>query len=74
MDNTKEKIVEIAWFPFEASALTLVAFLESEDIKCCLQKDLPGFGEGVGGVKVLTLESNRPRALELMKEGGYESA
>lgn len=71
-----DKMVEIARFTYPAEAWTLVAFLESEGINCYIRNELTtqimaGYAD-VGGARVEVLESDLPRALELMQEGGYE--
>lgn len=71
-----DKMVEIARFTFPAEAQTLMAFLESEGIDCYLRNELTtqimaGYAD-VGGARLEVLERDLPRALELMREGGYE--
>jgi hypothetical protein len=72
----KEKLTEVAWFNFEAEAYTLVAFLKSEGVMCVTDGDIVARGEtafsSAGGVRVKVLERDYDRAIELMKEGGYE--
>ncbi|MDR1937098.1 MAG: DUF2007 domain-containing protein [Tannerellaceae bacterium] len=73
--TTTDKMVEIARFQYPAEAHTLMALLQSEDIDCYLRNEhssqvLPGYA--VGGARVELLESDVPRALEVMKAGGYE--
>ncbi|MDR1919271.1 MAG: DUF2007 domain-containing protein [Tannerellaceae bacterium] len=75
MDTTTDKMVEIARFQYPAEAQTLIALLQSEDIDCYLRNEhssmvMPGYA--AGGVRVELLESSVPRALEVMKAGGYE--
>lgn len=70
-----DKMVEIARFQYPAEAQTLRCLLESEGIECYLKDELTsqilGSYVDVGGVKIEILEKNLPRALEVMKEGGY---
>ncbi len=71
-----DKIVEIARFTYPAEAQTLMALLRSEGIECYLRNEfssqlMAGYID-VGGARVEILESDVPRALQIMKEGGYE--
>lgn len=75
MEDT-DKMVEIARFQYPAEAQTLIALLQSEGVDCYLRNEyssqiLAGYAD-IGGARVETLESNVPRALEIMKDGGYE--
>jgi hypothetical protein len=71
----KDRLVEVAWFNFEAEAYTLVAFLKSEGVRCVTEGDIVSKGEtafsAAGGVRVKVLERDYDKAIELMKEGGY---
>ena len=74
--NDKERIVEIARFAYPAEAATLIALLRSEGIECYLRNELTtqimaGYAD-VGGARVEILESAVPRALEVMRAGGYD--
>ncbi|MDH6358150.1 DUF2007 domain-containing protein [Parabacteroides sp. PF5-9] len=71
-----EKMVELARFTYPAEAQTLVALLKSEGIDCYIRNEfssqvMAGYVD-VGGARVETLESNIPRALEIMQDNGYE--
>ena len=71
----EEKIVEIARFMYPTEAQTLLALLRAEEIPCCLRNELAsqimaGYAD-VGGARVEVLESDVPRALKVMEEGGY---
>ena len=75
MDDT-DKMVEIARFQYPAEAQTLIALLRSEDIECYLRNEyssqlMAGYID-VGGARVEVLESDVPRALEVMEAGGYD--
>ena len=75
MDDT-DKMVEIARFQYPAEAQTLIALLRSEDIECYLRNEyssqlMAGYID-VGGARVEVLESDVPRALEVMETGGYD--
>lgn len=70
-----DKMVEIAEFSFPADAQTLMALLRSEGIECYLRNELTtqimaGYAD-VGGARLEILEKDLPRALEIMREGGY---
>ncbi len=71
-----DKMVEIARFQYPAEAQTLVSLLKAEGIDCYIRNEyssqiMSGYVD-IGGARVELLESNVPRALEIMKEGGYE--
>jgi hypothetical protein len=73
--NDEVKMVEIARFTYPLEASTLIALLESEAIDCYLRDEIISGIMGVidvGGNRLEVLESDLPRALEIMKEGGYE--
>lgn len=74
-DVTGEKMVEIARFSYPAEARTLMSLLESEGIACYLRNEYSSQSMGgcvdLGGARVELLESDVPRALGLMKTGGY---
>ena len=57
-----DKIVEIARFTYPADAQPLMALLRSEGIEYV----------DVGGARVEILESDVPRAMKIMEEGGYD--
>lgn len=69
-------MVEIARFQYPAEAQTLMALLKSEGIECYLRNEYSSqmFASyvDVGDARVEILESDVPRALEVMKEGGYD--
>ncbi len=71
-----DKMVEIARFTYPAEARTLMALLKSEGIECYLRNEfssqlMAGYVD-VGGARVEILETDVARAMEIMKEGGYE--
>ena len=71
-----DKIVEIARFTYPADAQPLMALLRSEGIECYLRNELSsqimaGYVD-VGGARVEILESDVPRAMKIMEEGGYD--
>lgn len=70
-----DKMIEIAEFSYPADAQTLMALLRSEGIECYLRNELTtqimaGYAD-VGGARLEILEKDLPRALEIMREGGY---
>lgn len=70
-----DKIVEIARFTYPAEAQVLMSLLKSEGIQCYLRNEITtqlmaGYVD-VGGARVEILESDVPRAMEIMKAGGY---
>lgn len=72
MDN----MVEIARFQYPADAQTLMSLLRSEGIECYLRNEISSQIMGgyvdIGGARVEILESDVPRALQIMEEGGYD--
>ena len=71
-----EKIVEIANFRQAERAEVLASLLRSEGIDCYVRNDVSSrvFGGLVDiGARVELLESDMPRAVELMKIGGFLS-
>lgn len=70
-----DRMVEIAVFSYPADAQTLMALLRSEGIECYLRNELTtqimaGYAD-VGGARLEIMEKDLPRALEIMREGGY---
>lgn len=70
-----DKMVEIARFTYPAEAQTLIALLKSEGIDCYLRNEISsqvmaGYVD-IGGARLEILESDLPRALQIMEEGGY---
>jgi hypothetical protein len=74
--DTTDRIVEIARFQYPAEAQTLMALLQSEGIDCYLRNEYSAYVMAgcadIGGAQVEILESAVPRAMEVMKAGGYE--
>jgi len=71
----EERMVEIARFTYPSEAQTLVALLKSEGIDCYIRNEvssqiMAGYVD-IGGARVELLESEVPRALEVMKDNGY---
>ena len=74
--ETTEKMVEIARFTYLSEAEPLVALLKSEGIDCYIRNEysnqiLAGMVD-IGGARVELLESEVPRALQIMKDNGYD--
>lgn len=74
MENI-DKMVEIARFQYPSEAATLMALLQSEGIECYLRNEyssqlMAGYVD-VGGARLEILESDVPRAMEVMEAGGY---
>lgn len=68
-----DKIVEIARFTYPADAQPLMALLRSEGIECYeLSSQIMAGYVDVGGARVEILESDVPRAMKIMEEGGYD--
>lgn len=71
-----DKMVEIARFQYPMEAQPLMALLKSEGIDCYLRNEyssqvMAGYVD-IGGARIEVLESEVQRALEIMKDGGYE--
>jgi len=76
MGFEKEKMVEIARFQFPADAQPFIDLLKSEGIDCYLRNEFTTFVFGfsdVGGARIEVLEHDVARAMEIMKEEGYET-
>lgn len=71
-----EKMVEIARFTYVKDARLLVSVLQSEEIDCYIRDEyinqILGGVVDVGGARVEVLESDVPRAMEIMEENGFE--
>ncbi len=68
MDN----IVEIARFKNPMDAQVLLSLLRAEGIECNLTSQImSGYGN-IGWAILEVLEADAPRALNILKEGGYE--
>ena len=71
----EDKIVEIARFYEPEEAQILESLLKSEGIKCYLRNEYTSqvmYPANMGGIRVELLESEVPRAMEIMEENGYE--
>lgn len=71
----EDKIVEIARFYEPEEAQILESLLKSEGIKCYLRNEYTSqvmYPANMGGIRVELLESEVPRAMEIMEANGYE--
>ena len=71
----EDKIVEIARFYEPEEAQILESLLKSEGIKCYLRNEYTSqvmYPANLGGIRVELLESEVPRAMEIMEANGYE--
>ena len=71
----EDKIVEIARFYEPEEAQILESLLKSEGIICYLRNDYTSqvmYPANMGGIRVELLESEVPRAMEIMEANGYE--
>ena len=71
----EDKIVEIARFYEPEEAQILESLLKSEGIKCYLRNEYTSqvmYPTNMGGIRVELLESEVPRAMEIMEANGYE--
>ena len=71
-----DKIVEIARFAYRNSFNMAFTMFGPEGIECYLRNELSsqimaGYVD-VGGARVEILESDVPRAMKIMEEGGYD--
>jgi hypothetical protein len=75
MENNTDKMVEIARFELATSANNLVNLLSREGIDSCTRNEIMTQVMGsidVGGVRVEVMESDVPRAMEVMIAAGYD--
>ena len=71
----EDKIVEIARFYEPEAAQMIESLLKSEGIKCYLRNEYTSqvmYPANMGGIRVELLESEVPRAMEIMEANGYE--
>jgi len=71
-----EKFVTVLTFTFASELAIVRGRLESEGIACSVKDELmiqvnPLASNAFGGVKLQVLESDLPRAIEILKETGY---
>lgn len=70
-----EKMVEIARYTYPSEAFPLMALLRSEGIACYLRDEISsqvmaGYAD-IGGARLEILDKDLPKALEIMRDGGY---
>ena len=72
----EDKVIEIAQFDQTAEAEMLASLLKSEGIECFVRDDfcshIMSRRVDIGGAKVDLLKKDALRALEIMKDHGYE--
>ena len=71
----EDKLVEFARFYEPEEAQILESLLKSEGIKCYLRNEYTSqvmYPANMGGIRVELLESEVPRAMEIMEANGYE--
>lgn len=71
----EDKIVEIARFYEPEKAQILESLLKSEGIKCYLRNEYTSqvmYPANMGGIRIELLESEVPRAMEILEANGYE--
>lgn len=71
----EDKIVEIARFYEPEEAQILESLLKSEGIKCYLRNEYTSqimYPADMGGIRIELLESEVPRAMEILEANGYE--
>ena len=71
----EDKIVEIARFYEPEAAQMIESLLKSEGIKCYLRNEYTSqvmYPANMGGIRIELLESEVPRAMEILEANGYE--
>ena len=71
----EDKIVEIARFYEPEAAQMIASLLKSEGIKCYLRNEYTSqvmYPANMGGIRIELLESEVPRAMEILEVNGYE--
>ena len=71
----EDKIVEIARFYEPEAAQRIESLLKSEGIKCYLRNEYTSqvmYPAKMGGIRIELLESEVPRAMEILEANGYE--
>ena len=71
-----DKFVTVLTFTFAHEVAIVRGRLESEGIVCFVKDELtvqvnPFYSNAIGGVKLQVMESDLPRAIEILKEAGY---
>ena len=71
----EDKIVEIARFYEPEAAQMIESLLKSEGVNCYLRNEYTSriqYPVNVGGIRIELLESEVPRAKEILEANGYE--
>lgn len=71
----EDKIVEIARFYEPEAAQMIESLLKSEGINCYLRNEYMSqvmYPANMGGIRIELLESEVPRAMEILEANGYE--
>ena len=71
----EDKIVEIARFYEPEAAQMIESLRKSEGIKCYLRNEYTSqvmYPANMGGIRIELLESEVPRAMEILEANGYE--
>ena len=71
----EDKIVEIARFYEPEAAQMIESLLKSGGIKCYLRNEYTSqvmYPANMGGIRIELLESEVPRAMEILEANGYE--
>lgn len=71
----EDKIVEIARFYEPEAAQMIESLLKSEGVNCYLRNEYTSriqYPANVGGIRIELLESEVPRAKEILEANGYE--
>lgn len=76
MENKESNWVEIATFTYPSEVQVLRSLLESEGIECFLKNEFmsdifPGISD-IGNIELQVQQQDEERALEIMRESGFE--
>ena len=71
-----DKFVTVFTYTYVYEGAILRSRLESEGITCFVKDELmaqvnPFYSNAIGGIELQVLESDLPRAVEILKEAGY---
>jgi len=75
METITDKMVEIARFSRVEDAQAMLALLQSEGVDCYLRNEYTTQVNGIidmGGVRVEMLEESVPKAMQILKDNGYD--
>jgi len=76
VENTRDKYLTVLTFTYAHEAAIVRGRLEAEGIESTLQDELtaqvyPFYSNAIGGVKLMVRESDLPKTMEILLEGGY---